>query len=333
MEASSRLMDRPRVVFGMPAYNRPDTLAQVLESLLGQTYQDFAIVIVDDHPHPDVKAIVDTYAAADSRISYDANPVRLGMIGNWRRAFDRSRELYPHSEYFAWVSDHDFWHPRWLEVLAGELDRDPGVVLAYPQIVRIFPRYRKLITRVFDTADLAHPLARIEAATSGLITAGNCIYGLFRASAVAQVGGFPHVLMPDRLLLLQLALLGRFKQVPDYLWYREVSGSFSYTRQRQMLFVDQVPLYTYLPAHLQHFGVLVWRFGVLGRGRPTIGRLKGMAGAVAQLYYSTKREIVRDDSRWRDALRRTAIGRRLLPGGRVARAQRHRARIAATGSQ
>jgi len=317
----------------MAAYNRPDALAQVLESLLGQTCQDFAVVIVDDYPRPDVKAIVDTYAADDPRISYEANPVRLGMIGNWRHAFERSREIHPQSEYFAWVSDHDFWHPRWLEVLVGELDHDPHLVLASPQIVRIFPRYRKLITRVFDTADMTHPLARIRATTSGLITAGNCVYGLFRASAVEQIGGFPRVLMPDRLLLLQLALLGRFKQVPDYLWYREVSGSFSYTRQRQMLFVRRAPLHTYLPAHLQHFGVLVWRFGILGRGRPVIGRLKGLAGAVAQLFYSTKRELVRDDSRWRDALRRTTIGRRLLPGGRVARALRHRARVAATGSQ
>jgi glycosyltransferase involved in cell wall biosynthesis len=316
----------------MPAYRRPDTLAQVLESLLGQTYRDFAIVIVDDCPTPDVQAIVETYAADDPRISYEANPVRLGMIGNWRRAFERSREIHPGSEYFAWVSDHDFWHPRWLEVLVGELDRNPDVVVAYPQIVRIFPKYRKLITRVFDTTDVTQPIGRVRATTSGLITAGNVIYGLLRASAVAQVGGFPRVLMPDRLLLLQLALLGRFKQVPDYLWYRTVSGSFSPKRQRQMLFAARVPVYTYVPVHLQHFGVFVWHFGIRGLGRPVVGRLRGLVCAVAQLWYSTKREIVRDDSRWREALRRTALGRRLLPGGRVARALRQRARVTAGGS-
>ena len=324
-------MGGPRVVFGMAAYNRPDTLAQVLESLLGQTCQDFAIVIVDDHPMPEIAAIVETYASRDPRITYEPNPVRLGMIGNWRKAFERSRAIHPESEYFAWVSDHDFWHPRWLEVLVDVLDRDPEVVLAYPQIVRIFPRYRKLITRLFDTREMARPLARLRATTSGMITAGNCVYGLFRASAMAQVGVFSTVLMPDRLLLLQLALLGRFGQVPDYLWYREVSGSFSPRRQRQMLFADRVPLYAYVPAHLQHCGVLAWHFGVQARGRPGIGRLRGLGYAAAQLFYSTRREIVRDDSRWREALRRTAFGRRLLPGGRPARAQRHRARVEATG--
>src|SRR5687768_18276506 len=112
-------MAGPRVVFGMAAYQRTDTLAQVLESLLSQTYRDFAIVIVDDRPTPEVRAIVDTYARLHPRITYEPNPVRLGMIGNWKKAFERSREVHPGSEFFAWVSDHDFWHPRWLEVLVA----------------------------------------------------------------------------------------------------------------------------------------------------------------------------------------------------------------------
>lgn len=326
-------MGGPRVVFGMAAYHRPDTLAQVLESLLAQTYDDFAIVIVDDRPHPDVTAIVDTYARSDLRITYEPNPARLGMVGNWRKAFERSRAIYPECEYFAWVSDHDLWHPRWLEVLVGVLDQHPQVVLAYPQIVRIFPKYRKLITRQFDTLGMTSPLARVRATTSGMITAGNCIYGLIRASALAQAGVFQAVLRPDRLTLLQLALVGQFRQVPDYLWYREVAGAFSHKRQRQMLFADRVPLHTYVPVHLQHFGMLIWRFGLQASGRPAFGRLKGLGYAVAQLWYATTREVVRDDSRWREALRRTALGRRLLPGGRVARALRQRAGGAATDSR
>lgn len=323
-------MGGPRVVFGMAAYNRPDTLAQVLESLLAQTYEDFAIVIVDDRPHPDVTAIVEAYARRDPRITYEPNPVRLGMIGNWRKAFERSRAMYPQSEYFAWASDHDVWHPRWLEVLVAVLDEHPQVVLAHPQIVRVFPKYRKLITRVYDTLGMTSPLARIRAVTSGAITAGNCIYGLFRASALARVGVFSAVLMPDRLALLQLALLGQFRQVPEYLWYREVSASFSYRRQRQMLFADRVPLRTYVPAPLQHCGVLVWHFVVQARGRPAVGRMKGLICAAAQLWYATGRELVRDDSQWREALRRTALGRRLLPGGRAVRDLRRRTSVAST---
>ncbi len=43
----------------MPAYNRPDALPRVLESLLSQTCQDFALVIVDDAPSDRIRDIVE----------------------------------------------------------------------------------------------------------------------------------------------------------------------------------------------------------------------------------------------------------------------------------
>jgi glycosyltransferase involved in cell wall biosynthesis len=316
---------RPRVVFGLPAYNRPDTLAQTLESLLGQTYRDLAVLIVDDAPTPAIRAIVDTYAALDSRLTYEANPVRLGMIDNWHRAFVRARQLYPDSEYFAWASDHDVWHPRWLEVLVHVLDDNPQVVLAYPSSVRIYAHERRL-SAVFQTADSSSRARRLRAAAIRL-TAGNAVYGLVRAAALAQAGVFRRVMMPDRQVLIQLALLGEFRQVPDILWYREASGAFSYRRQRQTFFPAGVPAYTYLPANVQHFGVLVWDLVVRGRGRPAVGRLPGLGYAALQLWYTARRELTRDDSRWREALRRTAIGRRLLPGGRAVRDARRQAAL------
>ena len=294
-----------RVVFGMPAYNRPDALARVLESLLSQTRRDFAIVITDDKPTPEVQAIVETFAAMDGRITYEANPTRLGMIGNWRRAFDRGRERYPEAEYFAWVSDHDIWHPRWLEVMVDALDRRPQAVMAYPQMQRVFPNERRAVTRLFDTTGVARASARLRAATSEM-TAGNCIYGLFRTSALERAGVFRPVLMPDRQVLLALCLLGEFAHVPQVLWYREVAGVFSFTRQRRMFFPDHIPLHTYLPANVQHFGLLLWDFAVCGRGAPAFGRLAGLRYAILQIACSVRRELTRHDAAWRVALEGTA---------------------------
>jgi glycosyltransferase involved in cell wall biosynthesis len=290
----------PRVLFGMPAYNRPDALPRTLESLLSQTYRNFAIVIVDDRPTPDVKAIVDRYAALDSRIAYEPNAARLGMIGNWRWAFTRGRQKYPTAEYFAWVSDHDIWHPRWLEVLIDELDEHPQRVMAYSQMQRVFPNERRQVTRLSETVGITRPIARLRTATADM-TAGNAVYGLFRASTLAQAGVFRGVLMPDRQLLVELSLLGEFRHVPQILWYREVAGVFSLKRQRHMLFSGRVPLHTYLPPPLQHFGVLLWDFVVRAKGRPAFGRLAGAWYAVCQLWYSTKREVLHDDAWWRSA--------------------------------
>jgi glycosyltransferase involved in cell wall biosynthesis len=295
---------------------------------LSQTYRDFAVVIVDDCPTPAIQAIVEAYSAIDSRITYEPNPERLGMIANWRKAFVRSRRLYPGSEFFAWVSDHDVWHPRWLEVLVRVLDDRPEVVLAYPSSVRVYPHERRLAA-VFETADSPNRSHRVRVAATR-VTAGNAVYGLVRAAALEQVGVFRSVMMPDRQILIQLSLLGEFRHVKEILWYREASGAFSYRRQRQMFFPSHVPLHTYLPANVQHFGVLLWDLVARGRGRPTIGRIAGLWYAALQLWYTTRRELLRDDSRWREALRQTAIGRRLLPGGR---AERDRRRLTALESR
>lgn len=303
-------MRPPRTVFGMPAYNRPDKLAQTLESLLMQTCGDFALVIVDDKPTPDVQAIVQAYASRDQRIHYEPNRERLGMIGNWRKAFARARELFPESEYFAWVSDHDAWHPRWLDVLSRALDDHPDAVLAYPQMERVFPTWRRSITRRFETAGAAEPIARLRSAftPNAGITAGNAIYGLFRARALERAGVFRAVLAPDRQLLMEVSLYGPFIHVPEILWYREVAGMFSYARQRRMFFPGRSPLHTYLPANVQHTGVLLWDLAIVGRGRPEIGRLAGTRYALTYLWLSTKREMARRDGRWGQTLDALGIG-------------------------
>jgi glycosyltransferase involved in cell wall biosynthesis len=305
---------QPRTVLGMPAYNRPDALPRVLESLLSQTCKDFALVIVDDAPSDKVREIVESYSGYGPRITYEPNPVRLGMIGNWRKAFERSRALYPNSEYFAWVSDHDIWHPRWLEVLVDVLDRDADVLLAYPLMQRVFTTHRFTVLRRFDTTGVKSPVARLRSAVR-LMTSGNCVYGLIRSHALEQAGIFTAVLAPDRHVLMQLLMLGEFSHVPQVLWYREVAGAFSYGRQRRMFFPTRIPIHTYLPMTIQHFGVMLWSFGVCARGRPSAGRLAGIKYALAYLWYANKRELLREDARWRQALQRTAIGKRLRHAG------------------
>jgi glycosyltransferase involved in cell wall biosynthesis len=289
----------PRVVFGLTAYNRPDSLARTLESLLTQTDTDFAIVIVDDHPTPEVAAIVRGYASMDARIVYEPNQARLGMIGNWQRAFARATELFPQAEYFGWASDHDVWHPRWVEVLVSALEANPRLVLAYPRSVRMYPQERRRMPALFETAGIADPGERLRR-TARLAAAGNCIYGLFRTKALAAAGVFRPVLMPDMEILLRLSLLGEFAYVPQMLWYREIAAGFtgfSLARQRRMLFAGGVPPYAYLPPNVQHFGLLVRDLVVRGAG--PVGRLTALKYAVQQLWLSSRRELSRQDARWR----------------------------------
>jgi glycosyltransferase involved in cell wall biosynthesis len=282
----------PKVVLGMPAYARPDSLACALESLLSQTYRDFALVVIDDAPEEDVASIVQSYARDYPQVSYTANPRRVGMVDNWRRVFELARAKYPCSEYFAWVSDHDVWHARWLETLVSVLDREPHVVVAYSESLRMFSNDARLERRGFQTAGIARPAARIARSALHML-AGDMIYGLMRSRALEAAGVFRHVVTPDRQVLLALSLFGEVRQVPEVLWYRELTRDFDLDRQRKVFFPDGTPLYAYLPSHLQHCGTLLWDFAIRGKGRPAFGRTRGAFYASIQLWFSVLRQLAR----------------------------------------
>ena len=303
METASPVSVAPRVVLGMPAYQRPDALPRTLESLLSQTYRDFALVIVDDGPSPEVAAIVETYAREYSQVSYEANAVRLGMVDNWRKVFERARQRYPRSEYFAWVSDHDLWHARWLQEMVSVLDQYPDVVLAYPENLRMLPDGAKMAGKGFQTIGMTGAGERIRHSARHLL-AGDMVYGLVRADALEAAGVFRRVITPDRQVLLALSLFGQFRQVPEVLWYREMQGVFGLRRQRDAFFPNGAPLYVYIPSHAQHFAVLLSDFGVHGKGRPAFGRLAGVAYALVQLWFSLVREWMQPKSAWRLAVKR-----------------------------
>ena len=282
----------PRVVLGLPAFARPDSLPRALESLLSQTYQDFALVVVDDAVEANVASIVESYAREYPQISYAFNPRRLGMVGNWRRVFEEARARYPKSEFFAWVSDHDVWHARWLETLVSVLDHESRVVVAYSASLRTTPDDAWLEKKGFDTTGITRASRRIARAAQEML-AGDMIYGLMRAHALAAAGVFRHVVTPDRQILLALSLFGEVRHVPEVLWYREMAREFDLERQRKVFFPDGTPLYAYLPSHVQHSVSLLWDFGIRGKGRPQFGRVAGASYAAVHLWFSVARQLPR----------------------------------------
>jgi len=114
-------------------------------------------------------------------------------------------------------------------------------------------------TRDFETRGEHDPRARFRAVSRWVI-AGDMTYGLFRADALDRVGPYRRVLMPDRLLLAELALLGEFHQVPEYLWSRRLPRTMSVERQRAAFFPGGGGLDTrVVPWWTAHAGSLVWR--------------------------------------------------------------------------
>jgi glycosyltransferase involved in cell wall biosynthesis len=275
----------PRVVLGALLYNHADHVREAIESILAQTFTDFALVLVDDVSSDATPEIAREYASLDRRVFYSRNAGRLGMVGNSRRAFQLARQRHPEAEYFAWTSDHDLWHPRWLQQLVDALDANREVVLAYPLNRRIDAGGELLKRKpwVFDTFGVASRWARLRMGI-GRMRAGNMVYGLYRADVLARAGVYRRVVIPDRLLMAELSLYGQFRQVPDVLWFRRWYGRvFSLDRQRASFFPGRRPIYAYCPWWIAHAASLMYTLTIRGAGRPDVSRGAGLRVAAQYL--------------------------------------------------
>jgi glycosyltransferase involved in cell wall biosynthesis len=278
----------PRVIIGSPLFNHANDFREAIESILGQTFSDFALVLVDDCSTDETAAIAREYAALDRRVTYLSNRERIGLVDNARRSFEIAREKFPDAEYFAWASDHDLWHPRWLQELVEVLDCHPEVVLAYPLNRRIGAAGEVLARKpwAFDTFGITDSWSRLSLSIRKM-SAGNMVYGLYRVPLLARAGVYRRVLVPDRLLMTELAVYGQFKQVPQVLWFRRWYGRiFSLGRQRKSFFPGGRPVYMYAPWWISHGVSLFWTFAVREEGKPAITRRAGATLGLKYLVFS-----------------------------------------------
>lgn len=260
-----RRPDGPRVALGMTLHNNAAHLPEALESILAQSHADFRLVMVDDGSSDQTEAIARAWAERDARISYHRRDRRAGMIATWREAAAIARRECPSAEYFAWVSDHDRWHPQWLARLVAELDAAPEAVLAYPITQRVTPEgeaIEKKEPRLFDTAGMRDLRTRWNHFCANGVGAGDMVYGLMRLDALEAAGVFREVLRPDRLVIAELVLRGEVRQAPEVLWFRRNNPSASVVRQRHSLLLPGTePSWFWWPPFLQHTTMLRRTYG------------------------------------------------------------------------
>ena len=64
----------------LPAFNCEKTLEETLVSVLGQTYRDIEIILINDASTDGTAAICDRFARMDSRIRYYVNFKNIGEL-------------------------------------------------------------------------------------------------------------------------------------------------------------------------------------------------------------------------------------------------------------
>ena len=193
-----------RVSIGLPVYNGARYLQESIDSLLAQTFEDFELVICDNASTDDTEEICRTAAAGDPRILYIRNEANLGAALNYNLAFDRSR-----GEYFKWAAHDDVCAPEFLERAVRALDDQPEAVLAFAKVKVIDGQgeYLRSIENKLNTGD-HRPSERFKSLLGQHVVTE--VFGLIRRSALLQTQLIIPYPSADRMLLTNLALLGRF---------------------------------------------------------------------------------------------------------------------------
>jgi glycosyltransferase involved in cell wall biosynthesis len=204
----------PRLSIGLAVYNGENYLAESLDALLGQTYEDFELIISDNASTDGTADICRRYGKKDSRIRYVRQPRNIGLAPNHNFVFGQAR-----GELFKWASHDDLYAPDLLHRCVDALDEHPHVVLAHSwtAIVDDSGAVVTMLEYPLVTASLRGP----ERFRSMLFAnGGDDVYGVMRADVLRRTalhGSHHHA---DRTITTEIALQGPFYQVPDWLYFR-----------------------------------------------------------------------------------------------------------------
>jgi hypothetical protein len=210
----------PRVSIGLPVYNGDDHLAEAIESVLSQTYQNFELVICDNASTDRTEEICRKYAAQDSRVRYHRNSENIGATGNFRRTFELAS-----AEFFNWLSHDDLLGSKYLESCLAAFDRSPAnVVLCFSPQVRL--TYEGDVWRDKDRMawyEANPPYDRVSFERLMLVPDRRIppmLFGLARREALAQTALLRPLVYADLMLIPELRLLGEFREIDEPLFFR-----------------------------------------------------------------------------------------------------------------
>jgi glycosyltransferase involved in cell wall biosynthesis len=207
----------PKVSVGMPVYNGERWLRATIDSILGQTYQDFELIISDNASTDKTEEICRAYAAVDKRIRYYRNQTNIGIAKNYNILLS-----YARGEYFKWASGNDICKPEFVEKCVEILDDREDVVLSYPR-TRLFNEDSGLLKDYHDNMNLQDekPCIRFIKYLQR-VGLNNAMNGLIRTTILKKTGLNKDHFSTDINMTAELSLYGKFCEIPDYLFYRRM---------------------------------------------------------------------------------------------------------------
>lgn len=202
----------PRLSIGLPVRNGERYLRQALDGLLAQTFRDFEILVSDNQSTDSTIAIVEEFAARDSRVRLVRQAENLGAAGNFNFVFHET-----HAPLFKWAAYDDEHEPAFLERTIALLDADPGVSIAHCRTLEIDSQGK--VTGEFrdqDPLTRATPSARLAGVFA--MEYPSPVWGVMRRVQARRTRLQQGYLGSDWNFLGEMMLMGRLGLVPEPLF-------------------------------------------------------------------------------------------------------------------
>jgi glycosyltransferase involved in cell wall biosynthesis len=193
----------------MPAYNVEPYLAASIESVRGQTFRDWELVIVDDGSTDRTGSIADGYAKRDDRIRV-VHQANRGLSAARNTAMRHAR-----GDVFALLDSDDLWDP---DFLAAQM----GIFAGAPQVAIVTANARDLGGPFDGKPARPWPDRRPRPDLAEILRDETSVFimSLFRRSVYERIGGFDE----------------RMRSNEDYdYWLRAAVAGFQFARNPRPL--------------------------------------------------------------------------------------------------
>lgn len=122
-------MERYKVSVIVPVYNAEQYLRKCVESIIGQTYQNLEILLVNDGSKDNSGALCDRLAEEDDRIKVIHKP-NGGLVSAWKRGVAEST-----GEYLCFVDSDDWVDTVMIEEMAEHLTGEVREIIASDYVI------------------------------------------------------------------------------------------------------------------------------------------------------------------------------------------------------
>ncbi|MFH1384599.1 MAG: glycosyltransferase family A protein [Candidatus Omnitrophota bacterium] len=113
----------------IPTFNRDQFLPKAIESVLGQTYADFELIIIDDGSTDKTRSTVTDFD--DDRIAYSCQENK-GVSAARNRGIEKA-----HSGLICFLDSDDYWLPKKLEKQSAFMEKHPNLLLSQTEEIWI----------------------------------------------------------------------------------------------------------------------------------------------------------------------------------------------------